>query len=151
MGVIKMLKILNKLLFTVKNILILISLSITIYIIVFMFQRLEKEIFGGSFIEFLLSVLPFFLLMILSIVNMTFKQHQVTDNIFYNITSFLVLSVIMIFCLRALFDQGMYFWHKYPHNINYSYFSDQLSAIKVMLYGLSLSNIIFMVTNYLNE
>ena len=144
-------KILNKIFYILKNILLPILLFATIYIIVFMFQRLQKELFGANFMEFLGIILPFIILIILFIVNTFLKQDSVRSNMFYNIVSFLVMITIFIFCYRALFDQNMFLWHKYGYNINFNYFADQVAPMKVMLYGLSIANVLLIVDEYLKD
>ena len=137
-----MTKILNKLIYILKNILLPLTFIATIYITVFMFKRLEKDIFGANLFEFLKVVIPFIILLILILANSFLNIKTVKDNIFYNLTSFIVLITISIFCYRALLDQNMFLWHKYGYNINFNYFSDQIASIQVMLYGLSLANIL---------
>ena len=122
----------------------------TIYITVFMFKRLEKDIFGANLFEFLKVVIPFIILLILILVNSFLNIKTVKDNIFYNLTSFIVLITISIFCYRALLDQNMFLWHKYGYNINFNYFSDQIASIQVMLYGLSLANILLIIKDKLS-
>ncbi len=146
-----MVKLLNKLLIILKNILLPITLFASIYIVIFMFKRLDKDVFGQNLMEFLAIVFPYFLLLILNIVNIFLKQKSVNDNLFYNATSFFVSITILIFCYRALFDKNMFLWYKYGYNINFNYFSDQIAAIKVMLYGLSIGNILLMISNYLQD
>lgn len=146
-----MTKILNKLFLILKTILLPVLLVATIYIVVFMFQRLEKELFGANFMEFLSIVFPYLLLIVLTIMNFFLKQKRVLENTFYNITSFLVMLTVVFFCYRACFDQNMYLWHKYGYNINFNYFSDQIAPMKVMLYGLSISNILLMIEEYLSR
>jgi len=144
-----MIKLLNKLFYILKNILLPITFIATIYIITFMFQRLEKELFGANFMEFLATIFPYLLLMILYIINSFLNQKSVKDNFFYNITSFIVTLTISIFVYRALFDQNMYLWHKYAYDMNFNYFADQIAPIRIMLYGLSFSNIILIVNGYI--
>ena len=145
-----MTKILNKLIYILKNILLPLTFIATIYITVFMFKRLEKDIFGANLFEFLKVVIPFIILLILILVNSFLNIKEVKDNIFYNITSFIVLITISVFCCRALFDQNMFLWHKYGYNINFNYFSDQIASIQVMLYGLSLVNILLIIKDKLS-
>ena len=140
-----MIKILNKILFYLKNIMIIILVPITIYIVGYMFERLGKEMFGKNMIEFIQVLLPFILLIILNFINIFAKQTEVKDNFYYNITSFLCMVVIAIFCYRALMDSNMYLLNKYSYHINFNYFADQIAPIKVMLYGLSVSNILLMI------
>lgn len=144
-------KILNKFFYIIKNILLPITLSASIYVVIFMFKRLEKEVFGADFLEFLGIVFPFFLLLILILVNSFFEQKNVRDNLFYNLTSFFVILAIAVFCYRTLFDQNMYLWHKYNYSINFNYFADQVAPTKVMLYGLSFANILLIVEGYLKK
>ena len=144
-----MTKILNKLIYILKNILLPLTFIATIYITVFMFKRLEKDIFGANLFEFLKVVIPFIILLILILVNSFLNIKTVKDNIFYNLTSFIVLITISIFCYRALLDQNMFLWHKYGYNINFNYFSDQIASIRVMLYGLSLANILLIIKDKL--
>ena len=146
-----MTKILNKLFRILHIIMLPILLIATIYIVMFMFQRLEKEIFGANFTEFLGVIFPYLLLIILNIINMFLKQNNVKDNLFYNTTAFLVMIVITVFCLRALFDQNMFLWHKYGYNMNFNYFSDQIAPMKVMLYGLSIANVVLMIDGYIKS
>lgn len=146
-----MTKILNKLFRILHIIMLPILLVATIYIVMFMFQRLEKEIFGANFTEFLGVIFPYLLLIILNIINMFLKQNNVKDNLFYNTTAFLVMIVITVFCLRALFDQNMFLWHKYGYNMNFNYFSDQIAPMKVMLYGLSIANVVLMIDGYIKS
>ena len=146
-----MIKIANKIFYILKNIMLPIVLVATIYIIMFMFKRLEKEIFGANLMEFIGVIAPFVVILILSVVNATLKQDNIRNNLFYNITSFIVMFTICIFCYRALFDQNMFLWHKYGYNINFNYFADQVAPIKVMLYGLSIANILLMVEWYIKD
>ena len=145
-----MTNILNKLIYILKNILLPLTFIATIYITVFMFKRLEKDIFGANLFEFLKVVIPFIILLILILVNSFLNIKTVKDNIFYNLTSFIVLITISIFCYRALLDQNMFLWHKYGYNINFNYFSDQIASIQVMLYGLSLANILLIIKDKLS-
>lgn len=145
-----MTKILNKLIYILKNILLPLTFIATIYITVFMFKRLEKDIFGANLFEFLKVIIPFIILLILILVNSFLNIKTVKDNIFYNLTSFIVLITISIFCYRALLDQNMFLWHKYGYNINFNYFSDQIASIQVMLYGLSLANILLIIKDKLS-
>ena len=146
-----MTKILNKLFRILHIIMLPILLVATIYIVMFMFQRLEKEIFGANFTEFLGVIFPYLLLIILNIINMFLKQNNVKDNLFYNTTAFLVMIVITVFCLRALFDQNMFLWHKYGYNMKFNYFADQIAPMKVMLYGLSIANVVLMIDGYIKS
>lgn len=146
-----LIKILNKLIYYLKNILLPILLIATIFIVMMMYNRLEKDVFGANLQEFISVIFPFILLLILYILNSSLHQNEVKNNIFYNITSLIVMITILIFCYRTKFDKNLIFWHKYEYNMNFNYFADQLSAIKIMLYGLSVGNILLMISNYIKE
>ena len=142
-----MIKLLNKLFFHLKNVILPIDLLATMYIVIFMFKRLDKVVFGPNFFEFMKIVLPFIVLFIIWLLNLLLNHEKIQNNTFYNITSMLVVCTIFIFCYRAIFDKNMLFWHKYGYKINFNYFSDQIAPIKVMLYGLSISNLLLIVNN----
>ena len=142
-----MIKVLNKILFHLKNIMLIILVPITVYIVGYMFERLGKEMFGENMLEFVQVLLPFILLIILISINMIAKQKEVQENFYYNMTSFLCMLVIAIFCYRALMDSNMYFLNKYTYHINFNYFADQIAPTKIMLYGLSVSNILLMIAS----
>ena len=144
-----MIKIINKVIFHLKNITLLFLLISTIYIVNFMFQRLGKDILGENLIEFIEVILPFVILIILDSINLFLKQEEVRNNTFYNFTSLFVVLAILIFVIRAMLDNNMYFIHQYTYGINFNYFSDQIAAIKVMLYGLSVGNILLMISGYI--
>ena len=146
-----MTRIINKIFVFLKNVLLLLSAIITVYIIVFMYRRLGKDIFGTNFLELFSILLPFLVLLILSVINMFIDYKNIKENLFFNITSFLAVLVISIFCYRAKFDSNMILWHKYEYNINFTYFSDQIPAIKTILYGLSGANILMLITAKLNN
>ena len=142
-------RVLNKFIFYLKNIFLPIAFVVTLYIVMFMFKRLGKEMLGADLIEFLEVIAPFVLLFILNILNIFLHQDEVKNNLFYNVTSIIVIITIFYFCFRSLFDQNMFLWHEYSYNINFNYFADQLAAVKIMLYGLSVGNILLMLANYI--
>lgn len=142
-----MIKLLNKLIFHLKNLILPIDLVATIFIVMNMFQRLGKDIFGSNLLEFIQIIFPFVLLLILWFINLIFKNESIKNNTFYNIVSILVVCTIFIFCYRAIMDENMLFWHKYGYKINFNYFSDQIGPIKVMLYGLSIADILFIISS----
>ena len=140
-----MIKLLNKLLYYLKNLLLPILFAITIYIISFMYTRLGKSIFGDSLLEFLNILIPFFLLMVSWVLNIVLKQKSVQENLFYNFTSVFALTTIAVFCYRTILDKNMILWYKYNHNINFNYFSDQIIAIRILLYGLIIADVLLVL------
>ena len=73
------------------------------------------------------------------------NQKSVNSNIFYNLTCCLVFCCILVAGLRSVLDKNMLLNSIMGYNINFSYFSDFIAFMKIMLYGLSLANIFFMI------
>lgn len=146
-----MLKILNKVFLYIKVLLLLISFVLSIYIMINMYYNLEKNPFGEYMKEFLGVLLPFVFLLILFVINIVGKQKKVNDNLFYNLTCVLVLSSIIYMGYRAMFDQNLILWHKTDFHMAFEYFADQISQIKVMLYGLAVANLFFIVESMLSK
>ncbi len=132
-------KIINILFYVLKFILLLASFGLTLMIIVRMNVRLEK-----SFMTTIDIFIPFLLLLILFIINLILKQKGVTHNIFYNITCCLVFATIIYVCYRAFSDKNMVLNEKYGYDIDFNYFNNFVSYLKIMLYGLGVGNIFFM-------
>lgn len=102
-------------------------------------MRLDK-----SFVSVLPQFIPFVILLILFIVNMLFKQEGVTKCLFYNLTCSLVLTTIVLVSLRAIMDTNMVLNGKYGYGIDFNFFDNFLAYIDIMVYGLIISNILFM-------
>ncbi len=146
-----MIKIFNKFFYYTKNILLPILMLGTVYVVLMMFQRLGKDPFGNNFIEFIEVIIPYILLIILLLVNTFLKQNEVRNSFFYNVTSFLAIVTIFVFCYRAFFDKNLILWHKLKYDIDFNYFTDQIAPMKTMLYLLSAANIMLMIKGRLKE
>ena len=79
-------------------------------------------------------------------INFVLKQKAVTQNIFYNLTCFLGLGVILFAIYRTLCDKNMIVMLRMGYNINFNYFADMIAPMKVILYGLSVSNILLILS-----
>ncbi len=132
-------KILNGLFYFLKFFFFFGALSFTLIIIIQMYQRLEKNIVD-SFNVFV----PYLLILILFIINFSFKQKNVTNNIFYNLTCCLVFATIMLVGFRAMFDANMVLRAQLGKNINFNFFDYFIPFMKIMLYGLSIANLFLM-------
>lgn len=139
-------KILSRAFYLLKYILLIIAFALVLYGIIRTYQRLEK-----SLLESIPVFIPFALLLITYFVNLFFSKPVIKDNLFYNLTSVLALSVIIIIGLRAMLDSNMLLYHKYQINYNPLYFSDNLSSIKLMLYCLIATNVILMVSTVFDK
>ena len=132
-------KVFNGLFYFLKFLSFLAAFSLSLLIIVQMYKRLGKNIVD-SFNVFL----PFLLILIFFVVNMVARQKSVTQNIFYNITCNLVFITIIVVGLRAMFDPNMVLREQLGRNINFNFFDYFIPFMKIMLYGLSISNVFLM-------
>ena len=82
--------------------------------------------------------------------NFVFKQDRINNNLFYNLTSLLVFVVIIFVCIRSIFDKGMILNKVMGYGINFNYFSDFIVFMEIMLYGLIVSNLLFMLNKKCN-
>lgn len=135
-------KILNTMLSVIRFILLLLSLGLTFFIVLSMYNRVGKSIFDSIPI-----FLPMIILLILFVINITFYHKKVLDSLFYNLTTCLVFSVICFICYRSIFDKNMILNRLMGYNINFSYFSDFIPFMKIMIYGLILGNIFLIISS----
>lgn len=136
-----MIKILNIFLNIFKVIMLLACFVFTFYIIANMYNRL-----GKNMINSISNFLPFVLLFILFSINFIFKQKIINECTFYNITCCLVLSMLLFAIYRTFFDKNMIMGLRLGYDINFNYFADMIAPMKFMLYGLSISNILLMLS-----
>ena len=136
-----MLKIFNGLLNVLKMIMLLICFVLTFYIIIRMYQRLDKP-FIGSISNFI----PFIVLFILFCVNFIFIKKQVNQNVFYNVTCVLVFSMLGFCIYRTFFDKNMIVLTRLGYDINFNYFADVIAPMKVLLYTLSVTNVLLIIS-----
>lgn len=135
-----MTSIINKIFGILKYILLIISFVLTLYIIIYMYHRLNK-----SLIQSYKIFIPFIMIFILFCTNFLFNKKKVQKNLFYNITCCLVFSLIIFVDYRTIFDTYMLANSKLGYNINFNYFNDFLIPLKIMLYGLSIINVLLMI------
>lgn len=133
-------KLLNLLFSFFKYVLLLIAFGFTLFLVLKMNARLNKNIKDS------ISVfIPYVLLFILFILNICLDRKYIKRNIFYNITCCLVCATNIIVAYRAMFDTNMVFNSIQKSGVNFNYFNDYLSFNNIMLYGLSVANIVFMI------
>lgn len=146
-----MTNILKKVLTTVNVLLLVISFLFVLYINVYQFFSLNSNPFGNDFFEFFSVLLPFVLLMCLYFINFVNNHYIVNNNITYKLISIFSLIVILFILYRSIFDDSLILWYKTNYHINFDYFNNHLIYIKLILYGLSLVNIIFIVDGILEK
>ena len=136
-----MIKIINNLLNVLKIFMLICCFVFSFYIIINMYNRLSKDLIGSIY-----DFIPFILLFILFSINFIFKQKEVNQNTFYNITCCLVFMMLLFSIYRTFNDKNMVMVTRLGYNINFNYFSDMIAPMRFMLYTLSFSNILLMVT-----
>lgn len=141
-----MTKLLNYLLLALKFILLLISFVITFFIMISMYNRLDKNV-----LDCIPTMLPFILLLFLFTINVILKQKETMNNIFFNLTCCLVFMVILVSAYRSFFDQNMVMITKLGYNINFNYFADVIAPMRAMLYLLVLADIILMIVSKMDQ
>lgn len=133
-------KILNEIFMLLKFILLILGFGLSFFIVLSMYKRVDKNL-----VESIPIFTPYIIILLIFFINIIFGQKSVNRNLFYNLTCCLVFSCIVIVCLRAILDKNMLLNSIMGYNINFSYFNDFISFMKIMLYGLSLANIFFMI------
>lgn len=143
-----MIKLINYILNILKVIMLLVCFVLTFYIIISMYQRLNKSLIGSIY-----SFIPFGLLFILFSINIIFRQKEVNECTFYNITCCLVFGMLFFAIFRTLTDRNMVVMIRLGYDINFHYFADMIAPMRLMLYGLSISNILLIISNmkFLNK
>lgn len=134
-----MIKIINTFLSFLKMILLLACFVFSFFIIVNMYQRLEKNIIGSIY-----NFIPFVLLFLLFSINFVLKQKSVNQCLFYNITCCLVFVFILFAVYRTFIDQNMIAFIRLGYRINFNYFADIIAPMRAMLYILCLCNLLLM-------
>ena len=133
-------KIINGFFSILKFLLLLICFMVTFYIIMNMYQRLEKNI-----IECIPTMLPYVILLFLFILNFIFKQKSVNNCMFYNISCCFAFIVILFAAYRSIFDNSMVMILKLGYHVNFNYFADVIAPMKAMLYLLIIANILLLL------
>ncbi len=131
--------ILNIIFSVLKYILLIGAFGVTLFIILQMNHRLNKP-----FTSVIPVFLPYVILFILFLLNFILKQKGVINSLFYNLTSCLVLCTILVVGYRSFADKNMVLNEIYGYGIDFNYFNNFIAYMKIMLYGLSLSNVLLM-------
>lgn len=140
-----MVSVFNKIFYVLKFILLIVAFALSLYITIYMYHRLDKSLMASYTI-----FLPYILIFIIYCINSIIGQKRVNNNIFYNLTSCLVFSLIIFVSYRAICDTFMIAHSRLGYNINFNYFNDFIIPMKIMLYGLIITNILLMV-NFKNK
>ena len=131
-----MTKILNGMFYLLKFLLIVLAFGSSLYVLVAMYKRLDKNM-----IDLLRVFIPYMVLIVLWILNIFFRQESVTKNVFYNLTCCIVFATVILLACRSLFDESMILMLKTKYHVNFDFFSDMLTFVNVMIYGLCISDV----------
>lgn len=133
-------KMINAILLGLRYVLFLGAFAISFYIILSMYRRL-----GKNMIESINIFIPYAILLIIFFINIIFRQKSVNNNLFYNLTCCLVFLTTIVVGIRAIYDTNMILNKVMGYNINFIYFSDYIAFMKLLVYGLCISNLLFMI------
>ena len=128
-----MLKIINRILFFSKIIILLIDFVLTLYILLMLNSYAENEL-----MNLILVCLPLLLTLIVFVISFFFNKGN--DHTLFNVASTLALIVILIIDIRTIFDQNMVMWTK--GNLNFYYFRNQTRVIKILCYTIFINNLL---------
>ena len=139
-------KVLSRLFGFLKFILLVIAFGLTFYGIMVTYARLEKPLTDAVPV-----FLPFAFVLVMFFVSMFIGSKNVKDNLLFNFVSVAVFLITIIICLRSMFDTNMILFKRYGINYNPTFLTDNLSAIKAMLYMLGASNILLLICDILEK
>ncbi len=134
-----MTRILNGLFYFLKFILFVAAFGASLYVMVKMYQRLDKDM-----LQMIKVFIPHMIILLLFIINMFARQKVVTTNVFFNLTCCLVFFTITLLAVRAIADPYMIYSMKNEARIDFNYFSDSITFINVLIYGLCLGDVFLM-------
>lgn len=134
-----MTKFINLFLCIAKMFLLLTCFVLTFYVVINDYRRLELNLFSS-----INNFIPYFILFILFSINFILRQKKVNGCLFYNVTCVLVFTLILFVLYRTLFDDNMLYYGELGYDMNFYYFNSVRVPFKIMLYCLSISNLIFM-------
>ena len=128
-----MIKLINKVLFYSKIMLLVVVFTITLYIALSM-----NAYYKSNIINLILLCLPFLLILIMFISS--FFMSKWKDNLIYNMASNLAFIAILIIDFRTIFDKNMVMW--IDGNMNFYYFQNSLLQISILAYGVFIGSIL---------
>ena len=132
-------KIINKVLFYVKVIFLLVAFSLALYI-----GMINMDSFNEMFLVLIIRILPYLLLLILFVVTFFFNYE---NNILCNGSSLLTFIACIIIYLRTIFDKNIIDLEP----ISKLYYDGLNSKIQILLYLILVSNILLIYYNKKNK
>ena len=138
--------VLSKLFSFLKYILLIVAFGLVFYGIMATYARLEKPL--SEAVE---VFVPFAFVLVVFLINIIAKSKTIGENLLFNFVSCLVFSVIILVCLRSMFDKNMLLYYKYGINFNPAFFSDNLSLTGFILYLIGAADIVLLLVELLNK
>ncbi len=132
-------KIINKVLFYVKVVFLLVAFSLALYI-----GMINMDSFNEILLVLIIRVLPYLLLLILFVVTFFFNYE---NNILCNGSSLLAFIACIIIYLRTIFDKNIIDLEP----VNKLYYDGFEGKIQILLYLILISNILLIYYNKKNK
>lgn len=129
-----------------KYILLIVAFGLVFYGIMVTYGRLEKPL-----TEAVDVFVPFAFVLLTFIVTLIVKSKSVGENLLFNFVAVFVFVVIIIVCLRAMFDTNMILFYRYGIDYNPAFLSDNLSAIEAMLYMIGGANVVLLLCDFIKR
>lgn len=139
-------EILCKLFSFFKYILLIASFGLVFFGIINTFGRLEKPLTEAVDI-----FIPFGFMFVMFVVSLISGSKHVSNNLLFNFVSVFAFIVIIIICLRSMFDTNMILFHRYGVNYNPSFLADNLSAVQAMLYMIGGVNVVLLLCDFIDR
>lgn len=141
-----MIDILSKLFGFLKYILLVVAFGLVFYCIMVTYSRLEKPLTDAVNV-----FIPFAFVLLVFVIGIIIRGDAISKNLLFNFTCVFAFVVMILICLRAMFDTNMILFYRYGVNFNPAFFADNLSAIEVMLYMIGGANVLLIICNLLNR
>ncbi len=137
--------VLSKLFGFFKYILLIVSFGLVLYGIMVTYNRLGKPLTDA-----ISTFIPFGFVLIMFIVSLIVKNND-NNKLLFNFVSCFTFIIIIVICLRSMYDKKMLLYYKYQINFNPAFFADNLSAVHMMLYLIGIANVLLVIYSLLNK
>lgn len=138
--------ILCKILSFLKYIMFIIAFGLVFYSIIKTYGRLEKPLS-----EAINVFVPFGLVLFAFLISLVTRAKYVSKSFLFNLVAVLFFVVVIIVCLRAMFDNNMVLFYRYGIDYNPAFLSDNLAAFIAMLYMIFGANIVLLLCSFLDR
>lgn len=138
--------VLGKILSFLKYILFIIAFGLVFYSIMKTYGRLEKPLS-----EAINVFIPFGLVLITFLISLVTRAKYVSKSLLFNFVSVLFFIVVIIVCLRAMFDNNMVLFYRYGIDYNPAFLSDNLAGFMAILYMIFGANVILLLCSLIDR